>query len=399
MTEEWAGHHCEVCYKRYLKDRQDAEYRRQYAREIADAENKARAIEISNRAHQEAAFRRYEESQRRNNLSPANHQGYIFAKSCRLPDGITNYLDPQGFVPTDMLKEYGAWAVLGTAAPLAAGGTSLNLIGGSVSAKTLATRLGGQLSLGTIAGAAMGTTVGTLLMLLPNRTSQDSAFYTDEQFATLTVANTRVRLNIKRLQDGTIDAYGFYTGTNPSWQNVRVIKATPRASQFVADLGQGVELIWTPTVDPSTVLGIPALEGAPTLPILWVYPPSEAVKQILVNPVYPPDYQDAIIWFPADTGLQPIYISLSVAGDHHYHPAPKTLSAFPDALPVKAKNTVQGGHARRKRWKDSKGRIYEWDARHGTVELYDRQGRHLGEFDPETGKRTKPPQADRNTPK
>jgi hypothetical protein len=29
--------------------------------------------------------------------------------------------------------------------------------------------------------------------------------------------------------------------------------------------------------------------------------------------------------------------------------------------------------------------IYEWDYQHGTVERYDRLGRHLGEFDPGTG--------------
>ncbi|WCO74934.1 colicin E3/pyocin S6 family cytotoxin [Enterobacter hormaechei] len=35
--------------------------------------------------------------------------------------------------------------------------------------------------------------------------------------------------------------------------------------------------------------------------------------------------------------------------------------------------------------------MYEWDSQHGTVEVYDRSGRnHLGEFDPTTGKQTKP---------
>jgi Cytotoxic len=32
--------------------------------------------------------------------------------------------------------------------------------------------------------------------------------------------------------------------------------------------------------------------------------------------------------------------------------------------------------------------MYEWDKRHGTVEVYDRTGkRHCGEFDPVSGKR------------
>lgn len=45
----------------------------------------------------------------------------------------------------------------------------------------------------------------------------------------------------------------------------------------------------------------------------------------------------------------------------------------------------------RNRWKDSKGKIYEWDSQHGTVEVYDRSGRnHLGEFNHITGEQTKP---------
>jgi Cytotoxic len=31
--------------------------------------------------------------------------------------------------------------------------------------------------------------------------------------------------------------------------------------------------------------------------------------------------------------------------------------------------------------------IYEWDYLHGTVEMYDGLGRHLGEYDPVTGAR------------
>jgi len=71
-------------------------------------------------------------------------------------------------------------------------------------------------------------------------------------------------------------------------------------------------------------------------------------------------------------------------------PPPRRLSAFPDALPAKPKSPVQGGGGLRPRWKDAKGRIYEWDSRHGTVEIYGRSGRrHLGEFEPITGRRIK----------
>lgn len=71
-------------------------------------------------------------------------------------------------------------------------------------------------------------------------------------------------------------------------------------------------------------------------------------------------------------------------------PPPKNLSAFPDATRAKWKTPVQGGGGLRPRWKDPDGTIYEWDSQHGAVERYNKRGVHQGEFDPETGKQTKP---------
>ncbi|MGI9004027.1 MAG: colicin E3/pyocin S6 family cytotoxin [Pseudonocardia sp.] len=71
-------------------------------------------------------------------------------------------------------------------------------------------------------------------------------------------------------------------------------------------------------------------------------------------------------------------------------PAPKNLPAFPDAQRVKPKTPVQGGGGLRPRWKDPEGKIYEWDRQHGAVEVYNKKGRHVGEFDPNTGEQTKP---------
>ncbi len=66
-------------------------------------------------------------------------------------------------------------------------------------------------------------------------------------------------------------------------------------------------------------------------------------------------------------------------------PPPKELTAFPTLKPVKPKTPVQGGSGLRKRWKDEVGNIYEWDSQHGTVEKYNKRGKHLGEFNPDTG--------------
>lgn len=66
------------------------------------------------------------------------------------------------------------------------------------------------------------------------------------------------------------------------------------------------------------------------------------------------------------------------------------LPAFPDAVADNPRTPVKGGGGLRRRWKGPDGKIYEWDRQHGTVEVYDKKGRHRGEFDPVTGARTKP---------
>jgi Cytotoxic len=66
------------------------------------------------------------------------------------------------------------------------------------------------------------------------------------------------------------------------------------------------------------------------------------------------------------------------------------LPGFPNAKRARPKTPrAEGGL--RTRWKDAaSGRIYEWDYQHGRVEGYDAQGNHVGEFDPQSGRQTKP---------
>jgi hypothetical protein len=67
---------------------------------------------------------------------------------------------------------------------------------------------------------------------------------------------------------------------------------------------------------------------------------------------------------------------------HAYVEPPDLLQAFPEAARINPKG-------RRRRWRDQRGMIYEWDSRHGAVEVYDSLGRHLGEYDHVSGKRLK----------
>lgn len=70
-------------------------------------------------------------------------------------------------------------------------------------------------------------------------------------------------------------------------------------------------------------------------------------------------------------------------------PAPVFLPAFPETQRVRGKTALPGGGLRQ-RWKSQTGTIYEWDYLHGRVEAYAKRGRHIGEFDPNSGARTKP---------
>lgn len=318
--------------------------------------------------------------------------GCVFAKSCKLPNAIIDYSSPSGAVPTDSLKDYGELILLGAREADESGRVPLQKISGSVLPAGIGSLALGGSAVGGVplatTGVVAGALAGLVALVWPSSLG-DSSLYTEDQLLGLKQARTRVRLRVEQQTDGSLKGYGFYTGKNRDWEMVDVVQFKPHNTQQVADLGGGLELIWTPAVDPSDTLGIPALEAAPQAPHIWVYPSTPAADSIIVDPIYPPEYKDFILVFPADSGVKPVYIVVSVS-DHTYHPAPIGLTAFPDATKAKRKTPVKGGGGLRKRWKNPKGIIFEWDSQHGMVEMYDKRGKHLGEYDPTTGKQTKP---------
>ncbi|MFJ2530454.1 S-type pyocin domain-containing protein [Pseudomonas helmanticensis] len=335
--------------------------------------------------------------------------GCVFAKSCKLPDAIIDYSSPAGMVPTDSLKDYGDLILLGAREADESGAVPLKKIG----ATAIPAGFGSLVLAGSVfealpaavSSAAVAPLVGLVALFMPSNLG-DSALYADEQLRGLEQARTRVRLRVEQQADGSLKGYGFYTGKNRDWEMVDVAQFTARDSQFIADLGEGVELIWTPAEDGSDILGIPALEAAPQAPHIWVYPPTKAAVGILVNPVYPPEYRDFILVFPVGSGVKPIYIVVSAAkgtaeAGHTYHPAPETvdITAFPDLRRAKKKTPYNGGL--RDRWINAKGRIiYEWDYLHGELEAYRASdGSHLGSFDHRTGEQIDPPKKNRSIKK
>lgn len=125
---------------------------------------------------------------------------------------------------------------------------------------------------------------------------------------------------------------------------------------------------------------------------------SEVLKNLLKNVIEDNDIKDVNI--PANWVAQEKLKENEKPGKTEAIKPPKELEAFPDAKPVKPKTPVKGGGKLRPRWKDKKGRIYEWDYKKGEVEIYDKLGNnHKGGFDPKTGKRRSPPDKTRSVEK
>lgn len=380
-------------------------YRYMTASELAERDARQNAYDAM-LARQEAFERSREVAAKKTEPVRA---GCVFAKSCKLPDAIIDYSSPSGMVPTDSLKDYGDLILLGAREADESGAVPLKKIGATaIPAGFGSLALAGSVFEtlpAAVSSAAVAPLVGLVALFMPSSLG-DSALYTDEQLRGLEQARTRVRLRVEQQADGSLKGYGFYTGKNRDWEMVDVVQFKVRGSRFIADLGEGVELIWTPAVNGSDILGIPALEAAPQAPHIWVYPPTKAADGILVNPVYPPEYRDFILVFPVGSGVKPIYIVVSAAKGtaeegHTYHPAPETvdITAFPDLRRAKKKTPYNGGL--RDRWINAKGRIiYEWDYLHGELEAYRASdGSHLGSFDHRTGEQIDPPKKKRNIKK
>jgi len=263
--------------------------------------------------------------------------GCVFAKSCKLPDSIIDYANPSGFIPTDSIKEYGELILLGGRQLHESSYLPLKRISGNPPTTMGSFALGGAAissaatsAAGAITGTvAAATLVGVVAMLVPSNLG-DGSLYTEDQLRSLKNARTRVRLRVEVQADGTLKGYGYNTQTRRDWEMVPVVTFEARGTQQVADFGEGIELIWTPAETPADTLGIPALEAAPQTPQVWVFPPTETAGNIIVSPVYPPEYQDFILVFPADSGVRPLYVVLSIS-DHKYYPTPQgALPAFPD---------------------------------------------------------------------
>jgi hypothetical protein len=251
--------------------------------------------------------------------------GCVFAKPCTLPEGQIDYPHT---APAELISTYGRTSVLAATGTNAAGDFPLSRLSGESVAGLSALSIRGLAATGGAGVAASGTSAaggasavtggvigGALLgvvALFWSESMGNGDLYTADQLRHMTSARTRMRFHVEQAADGTIKAYGFHTAAKSGWEMIDVVQFKPQGNEQVADFGDGITLVWTPALDPAESKGIPPLMAGPKVPPIWIYPATDKAAEVLENPFYPPEYKDFILVFPADSGIQPLYIVIAL---------------------------------------------------------------------------------------
>lgn len=321
--------------------------------------------------------------------SPKQRTDLVFAKSCV----AKNWCSTDAGTATEPASSFGNVMVV----------ASMLLPSAS---EAIALAIGANAGLARVAGGGImqqrmtwgirgaGGPVSVFIMgMLPAKMG-DGTLHTDEQLRSMSKATTRVRFQFRLDAEGGMQIYGIHTGASGD-DSVRIVqvKWNTTKTALEAELN-GITILWTP---PNSSSQMPPLtypdEKGKQLGTILVHPIQENTEsQIEGLPGDDITTEDCILVFPAETGLRSLYVVYAKpfgGGDIKYHTPPLTLPAFPDAIRLRRKGN-------RKRW-ESKNRIYEWDYQHGAVEVYDKQGNHLGEYDATTGEQTGKSKPERQT--
>lgn len=337
----------------------------------------------------------------------------VFAKSCTQPEGCIDAGQSD-----EPISNFGPWSLFvaqANANPLgiaieAAEATQAQMaitasqtaVAGTPSAQTVATstqlnHIGGTLKDKLIEGYRWQVEGIGALFALQQSLFDDDMQYTQGELRSLGEVQSRIRVHLTEPEVGqhypVVRAYHADDTRIP----VKYVGLDKDQHYSVAlDEESGTKIYWTPVDggDPSWQ-ATPDHDDGFELEDILVTPIHDGDTNATVTTPMPEeqDWRDAILVFPDDSGIAPLYVVYNKPnGDLKYIPAPRgnpPLPAFPDAIKAKKKTSIQGGGKLRERWKDKKGRIYEWDSQHGKIEVYTKNGKHIGEFDHMTGEQTK----------
>ena len=134
------------------------------------------------------------------NPAPTKPPGCTFLKPCQLPDGLIHYNDPTGYVPLELIREYGHFSLLGGREVDDQGAVALSKISGSalpVGLGSLALRAVVVESAAVAAGTVASGLLAGLVGLAWPAALGDSALYTDEQLRSMQRARSQMRLHIE----------------------------------------------------------------------------------------------------------------------------------------------------------------------------------------------------------
>lgn len=200
--------------------------------------------------------------------------------------------------------DYGKAAILSL--PASAGASNLGLISTSTS---------NTMGSWAISGEAVGAfaRVGGFLLaaLWPSQLADSTLDANPEYHAHNSGLKMRVRFNMYTDENGKQQIVGIKTGDGAAYGDRVSKRAAEKSGQnFVAELGNGITLTWTPdgstdVLSPDTVT---TENNELDVQNIWVRPIEEH-EQELGTALYPEDdLAEYIITFPIDSGLPPLYI-------------------------------------------------------------------------------------------
>jgi len=237
-------------------------------------------------------------------LSPLGPK--VFAKSCTRPSGDTDSNEGQ-----EKASNFGTLAMLAPATVTSPGANGLRPLGLTSGSAMRLTK--GWAMAARIGASVLSTAASTVLLALWPSKLGDSTLYTEEELREMAEAAIRVRFHLHVDATGNLRVAGYHVNDSTGYKDrVPVAQAELVGENFEVVVDDDFTLVWYP--DDSGHRPVVSTE----------YPADSGIDpySILVTPIQedgqehsPPGYQrpfedqvELIVSFPADSGIEPLYL-------------------------------------------------------------------------------------------